>query len=191
MIETFKNKISNDLKESQINWKVIILFIPIAFFTYFFHEFGHSLFGELLGNDMTLSLNNSTPKSGYYINESHALWSAIGGPVLTMIQALIFLIITWITKSIYAYSFLFFAIFSRFFSIVFGGINLQDEARIASMMDTNKYLIAAIVLTILFLILWRGNRIMKLNTKAIGYYTVLGTFVILIVIGVNDLIMKK
>ena len=191
MKETFRNKISTDLKESQVNWKVIILFIPIAFITYIFHEFGHWIFGELLGNDMTLSLNNSAPKSGYFINESHALWSAIGGPGFTIIQAFVFLLITWITKSIYAYSFAFFAVFSRFFSIVFGGINLQDEARIASLLDTNKYIIAAIVLTILFLILWRCNRIMKLNTKAVGYFTVLGTFAILLVIGVNELIMIK
>lgn len=191
MEETFRNKIGNDLKESQINWKVIILFIPIAFCTYIFHEFGHWIFGELLGNDMTLGLNNASPKSGYFIDESHALWSAIGGPLFTIIQAFVFLLITWITQSIYAYSVAFFAIFSRFFSIVFGGINLQDEAGIASMLDTDKYLIAAIVLTILFLILWRCNRMMRLNTKAVGYFTVLGTFAILIVIGVNELISMK
>ncbi|MEI6695646.1 MAG: hypothetical protein WCO13_06235 [Bacteroidota bacterium] len=86
---------------------------------------------------------------------------------------------------------MFFAVFSRFFSIVFGGIDLQDEAGIAILLNTNKYLIAAIVLTILFLILWKCNRIMKLNTKAVGYFTVLGTFAILIVIGANEIIMTK
>jgi hypothetical protein len=191
MKETFRNKISNDLKESQINWKVVISFIPIAFSTYLFHEFGHWSMGELLGNDMTISLNNSAPKSGYFINDSSALWSAIGGPLFTILQALIFLLITWLTKSIYAYSIAYFAVFSRFFSILLGGIDLQDEAGIASMLDTNKYLVAAIVLTILFLILWRCNRIMKLNTKAAAYFIVLGTFAILIVIGVDKLIMIK
>jgi len=191
MKETLRNRINNDLKESQINLKVVFSFIPIAFFTYFFHEFGHWTFGELLGNDMTINLNNSSPQSGHFISDSHALWSAVGGPVFTIIQALIFLFITSITKSIYAYSIAFFAAFSRFFSIVFGGIDLQDEARIASMSDTNKYLIAATVLTILFLILWRCNRIMKLNMKALGYFIVLGTFAILMVIGVNELFMIK
>ena len=191
MKETFSQRISNDLKESQISWIVVILFIPIAFITYFFHEFGHWTLGELFGNDMVLSLNNSAPKSGYFTDESIALWSALGGPVFTMIQALAFLLITWITRSIYAYSITFFAVFSRFFSIVFGDINLQDEARIASMLNVNKYIIAAIVLTILFLSLWRCNRIMKLNMKAIGYFTVLGTMAILIVIGVNELIKIK
>ncbi len=191
MKETLRNKISNDLRESQINWKVIISFIPIAFVTYIFHEFGHWIFGELLGNNMTVSLNNSAPKSGYFVNDSHSLWSAIGGPFFTIIQALIFLAITRITKSIYAYSIAFFAVFSRFFSIIFGGINLQDEARIASMLYTNKFIIAAIVLTILFLILWKCNRIIKLNMKVVGYFTVLGVFAILIVIGVNGLFMIK
>lgn len=188
MKETFGNKISCDLKESQIDWKVIIAFIPIAFSTYIFHEFGHWTFGVLLGNDMTLSLNNSTPRNGYFIHDSDALWSSIGGPVFTILQGLIFLLSTWLTKSIYAYSIAFFAAFSRFFSIVFGGINLQDEARIASMMDINKYLVAAIVLTTLFLILWKCNRIMKLNIKAVGYFFILGVFAILIVIGTNRIL---
>jgi len=191
MKETFSNRIRNDLKESQIDWKVIIAFIPIAFITFLFHEFGHWTFGELSGNDMTLSLNNSTPQNGqHFINDSDALWSAIGGPVFTILQGLIFLLLTWLTKSIYAYSLTFFSVFSRFFSIIFGGFNLQDEARIAAMLDWNEYLVAAIVLTILFLILWRSTRIMKLN-KAIGYFTVLGVFAILIVIGVNEIITTK
>ena len=189
MKKTFSKRIWIDLQESQIDWKVIISIIPIAFLTYLFHEFGHWTFGELFGNDMRIGLNNVTPKSGYFIKESHALWSAIGGPLFTIIQALVFLFITWKTKSIYAYSVVFFAIFSRFFSIVFGGITLQDEARIASIMGTNKYIIAAIVLTILILILWRCNRIMKLRTKAIGYFTVLGTIAILFVIEFNKIIM--
>ena len=104
MKETFSNKIRNDLKDSQIGWKVIIAFIPIAFFTYLFHEFGHWTFGEPLGNDMILSLNNSAPKNRQFIGDSDALWSAIGGPVFTILHGLIFLFLTWLTKSIYAYS---------------------------------------------------------------------------------------
>jgi len=183
------DRISNDLIESQITWKVALFIIPIAFLTYLFHEFGHWMFGELLGNDMTLSLNNSAPKSGNFIKDSHALWSAIGGPAFTILQALIFLLITKIMKSIYAYTIVFFAVFSRFFSILFGGFSLQDEARISSMLHTNEYLIAMIVLLLLFILLWRGSRIMNLNLKAIGYFTTLGTFAILLVIEINKLII--
>lgn len=126
---------------------------------YLFHEFGHWTLGELFGNEMTLSLNNSSPQNGHFIDDSDALWSAIGGPVFTILQGLVFLLLTWLTKSIYAYSITFFAVLSRFFSILFGGINLQDEARIAEVLDLNKYFVAVITLSILSLILWRSNRI--------------------------------
>ncbi|MCY1633266.1 hypothetical protein [Marinifilum sp. D737] len=182
-------RISKDLKESQIDWKIIILFLPIAFFTFFFHEFGHWTFGEILGNDMTLSLNNSTTSNGNFKDASHALWSAIGGPLFTIIQALLFSFVVWKTKSILAYSFVFVAVFSRFYSIVFGGIVLlQDETRIALKLGVNKYLISGIVLAILFSILWKCHKILKLNLKALGYFIVLGVFAILIVIGLNELI---
>lgn len=185
---TITDRIKNDLKESQITWGVALFIIPVAFFTYLFHESGHWVFGEVLGNDMTISLNNAAPKSGTFIKDSDALWSAIGGPAFTLLQALLFLLITQKTKSIYAYSIMFMAVFSRFFSIVFGGVSLQDEAKISAMLRVNMYLTALCVLLILLSILWRSSRIMNLNLKAIGYFTTLGTFAILLVIGFNDLI---
>ncbi|NOU61384.1 hypothetical protein [Marinifilum caeruleilacunae] len=184
----FIKTISKDLQESQINWKVAILFIPIAFASYLFHEFGHWCLGEFLGNDMVLSLNNASPKSGRFIEASHALWSAIGGPLFTILQAMIFLLICIKNKSTIAYSVVFFAVFLRFYCIVFGGLQLQDEGRIASMLGTNKYLIAAIVLMILFSILWKASRTLKLSGKAIGYYSVLSVIAILSVIGTYQLI---
>jgi hypothetical protein len=187
VIKKLRDKIVGDFKESKIDWQVALSFIPIAFFTYLFHEFGHWSAGEFLGNDMTLSLNNSAPKSGYFINDSHELWSAIGGPAFTVLQAIIFFIFLRKTKSVYAYSIVFFAVFSRFFSIIFGGLSLQDEARIAAMLEINQYLPALFVLTILSIILWQSNRIMNFRIKTVGYFTVLSTMAILLVIGINEL----
>ena len=90
MAKNFIDRIRIDLKESRINGKVALFLIPVAFFTYLFHEFGHWILGELSGNEMTLHLNNSAPQSGNFINDSSALWSAIGGPVFTIHQAVIF-----------------------------------------------------------------------------------------------------
>lgn len=89
--------------------------IPVAFGTYLFHESGHWLFGELTGNEMVMGLNNAAPKSGYFNHETDALWSAIGGPLFTILEALIFMAVTWLARSAYAYSVTFFAGFSRFF----------------------------------------------------------------------------
>lgn len=182
------HRIANDLQESRIGWQLVLAFIPIAFFTFLFHELGHWALGELTGNEMTIGLNNSGPKNGAFNNDKAALWSSIGGPAFTILQAFLFFVLTWFTKSIYAYSVAFFAVFSRTFSIIFGGIDLQDEARIASLLEVSKYLVAGIVLTILLLILWKGSRLMKLNGKALGYFFVLGVLAILMVIGTDKII---
>jgi len=182
------DRIKNDIAESRINRKVALLFIPVAFLTYLFHESGHWIVGELLGNDMVLSLNNANAVSGSYVDKTDNLFISIGGPAFTIFQALIFLAIIEKTKSVYAYPVVFFAAFSRFFSIVFGKFSQQDEARIASMLDIGPYPVAIIVILILFLIVWRSSYILKLNPKAIGYYTTLSTLSILLVIGVNGLL---
>jgi len=188
MISSLVNRIKNDLKDCQIDWKVALGFIPIAFFTYLFHEFGHWIVGEILGNDMIISLNNSSARNGNYINDSHNLYISIGGPAFTLLLALIFLVLTKKTKSIYAYSVVFFAAFSRFFSIVFGGFCLQDEARISALLNINMYATAIIVLFLLILIVFRSSIIMKLDLKAVGYFVTLSTLTILLVIGINELI---
>ncbi|MBK6913787.1 MAG: hypothetical protein IPH11_09000 [Ignavibacteriales bacterium] len=182
------DKIKNDLTESRINWKVVLIMIPVAFLTYLFHEFGHWIVGELLGNKMLYSLNNVTPLSGSYIHNSDNLLVRMGGPAFTILQAIIFLIVIEKTKSIYVYPVVFFAGFARFFSIILGGFNKQDEAYISAMLNIGAYTFAAIVLLILFIIVWRSSAILKLNLKAVGYFTVLGVISILIVIATVKLI---
>jgi hypothetical protein len=87
------DRIKIDLADSRINWKIALLCIPAAFFTYLFHEFGHWIIGEFLGNDMVISLNNASPRSGYYNDHSHALYVRIGGPLFTIIQAILFMVL--------------------------------------------------------------------------------------------------
>ena len=188
-ITTFiTDRIKNELIESRINWKVALVFMPAAFFTFLFHEFGHWIVGEVLGNDMVISLNNSTSFSGQYIHKSHNLYISMGGPAFTILQAAIFLVLIKLTKSIYAYPFVFFAAFSRFFSVVFGGYSMQDEAKITSILDIGPYTVAIIVVLVLFALVWRSNYLLKLSFKGVGYYITLSTLSILLVIGVSKLI---
>lgn len=182
--------IKKDLLESRIDWKVVLIFFPTGFITYLFHEFGHWIVGELLGNTMVLSLNSSTSLSGYYLGSSDNLYISIGGPLFTILQALIFLAVIERTKSVYAFPLLFFAGFSRMFSLVFGGFILQDESKIAKLLDMGAYSVAIIVLLILFFAIWRGCYLLKINMKGVGYYTVLSVFCILLVISVNNLVVR-
>ena len=120
-----------------------------------------------------------------YIEDSHALYSSVGGPAFTILQAAIFLFITYKFKSIYAYSFLYFASFSRYFAILFGGISKQDEGRISTMLNIHPSWIVMAELLILLLFVWNGSRLMKLPVKAAGYFMTLSTLAILLVIGIS------
>lgn len=180
-------RIGGDLRESRIGWRLVLMMVPVAFLTYLFHEFGHWSVGEMLGNDMVLGLNLSNARSGTYIGRTDALYVSLGGPLFTLLQAVIGLILVEKTKSIYAYSFLYFAAFCRFFSILLGGYYLQDEARISALLHVNRFAATIVVLTALFVLVWRGSRTLKLSAKAVGYFAVLSTLAILLVIAVDRL----
>jgi hypothetical protein len=70
----------------------MLLFIPVAYASYLFHEFGHWIIGEALGNNMVYSLNNVTTQSEHYIDASHEVYVSIGGPAFTILLSLFFFI---------------------------------------------------------------------------------------------------
>ncbi len=150
--------------------RLYLLFIPIAYISYLFHEFGHWIIGEILGNDMIYSLNFVWPRNGHYLNESHNLYVSIGGPAFTILLAVASLLILEKYSTMYAYPVLFFQFVLRFFSLVFGGFSKQDEARISSIMGLGTYTVGIIVLIILLLIVIRASYKLKIDLKYNGYF---------------------
>jgi len=187
MIKFLAQRIGSDLRESRIDSTLALLMVPVAFLSYLFHECGHWTVGELLGNDMVLGLNYADVSSGAYAGPSDALLVSLGGPLFTLLQALVAWLIVERTKSMAAYPFLFFAAFCRFFSTLLGGYKLQDEARIASLMHLPGFVPAIVVLSLLAVLVWRGIRVLRLPAKAVGYFTAMSTAVILLVIAVARL----
>ncbi len=117
----------------------------------------------------------------------HAPVVSLGGPLFTLLQALVAWLIVERTTSMAAYPFLFFAAFCRFFSVLLGGYTLQDEARIAALMHLPGFVPAIVVLSLLAALVWRGSRVLRLPAKAVGYFTAMSTAVILLVIAVARL----
>jgi hypothetical protein len=163
--------------------KLFFLFIPVAFASYLFHEFGHWIIGEILGNKMVYSLNYVWPKTGHYVDASNDLYTSIGGPAFTILLSVFFLLIIEKYNTIYAYPFVFFQMFMRFFSLVFGGFSKQDEARISAILGIGTFTVAIIVFIILFLIVLKASYKLKINLKNNNYFIVMSTFSDLIVIG--------
>lgn len=174
-----------------VNKKILVrlylLFFPIAYFSYLFHEFGHWIVGEMLGNEMILSLNFAWPKAGYYLNESHNLYVSLGGPAFTILLALASLLILEKHLTIYTYPVLFFQFVLRFFSLVFGGFSQQDEARISTLMGIGKYTVAIIVLLILLLIVLRASYKLKIDLKQNGYFFTMSILCQLMVIATYNI----
>jgi hypothetical protein len=150
--------------------RLCLLFIPVAYFSYLFHEFGHWIVGEILGNDMIYSLNNVWPGDGHYLHESHDLYVSAGGPAFTILLAVVSLIIIEKSSSLYVYPVLFFQFVLRFFPLVFGGFRRQDEARISSIMGLGTYTVGVIILIILLLIVLRASNKLKIDLKHNGFF---------------------
>jgi len=150
--------------------KIYLLFIPVAYVSYLFHEFGHWIVGEVLGNKMIFSLNYVWPKSGHYIDASHEVLVLIGGPAFTILLAIISLLIIEKYSTIYAYPFVMFQMVIRFFSLVCGGFYKQDEARISSLLGLGTYTVGIIVLIILFLIVLRASYKLKIDFQNNSYF---------------------
>lgn len=151
--------------DNKIKLKLALAFIPVAYFSFFFHELGHWIIGELLGNDMVLRLNGVSPKSGQYLENTH-LYILFGGVGVTVLLAIISWLIIEKYKKIYAFPVVFFNFFFRLFPMLIN-FNFQDEAKIAALLGIGKYIVAIIVLILLLLIAWRSARVLKLNYRDI------------------------
>jgi hypothetical protein len=173
--------------ENKLDLKFMLLFIPVAYASYLFHEFGHWITGEVLGNPMAYSLNNVWPINGHYIGASHDLYVTIGGPAFTILLSLIALLMIEKYKTMYAYPLVIFQFVMRFVSIVAGGFGLQDEARISAMLGIGTYTVAIMVLLILFLIVWRASHVLKIGLKKNSYFFTMSTLCDVLVIGTYKL----
>ena len=173
--------------EIKLSLKLMALFIPVAFASYLFHEFGHWIVGEVLGNNMAYSLNNVWPQSGHYLDASHDLYVTIGGPAFTILLSLFFLLIIERYKTIYAYPVVLFQFVLRFLSLVVGGFVKQDEARISAILGLGTYTVAIIVLLILFLMVMRASYLLKVDWKKNSYLFTASVLCDLLVIGSSKL----
>ncbi len=170
--------------------KLFLLFIPVSYATYLFHELGHWVIGEVLGNSMVYSLNYVWPMNGRYINDSQEVFILIGGPVFTILLSILSLLVIERYKTIYAYPFVFFQMFIRLFSLVFGGFSNQDEAKISAILNLGTYTVAVVVLLLLFLIVLKASRTLRISLKNNAYFLTMSTLGALLVIATYSILSK-
>lgn len=169
--------------DRKVTTRLVLLLLVAAFAHNLFHEFGHWLVGTLLGNPMSMSLNFAWPTNGHYLEEWHATASSMAGPGFSILMAAAAWVVIEKYGTVYAYPFLFFPLYCRAFSLLFGGFAKQDEASISARLGLGKYTVALIVCAILLGLVWRGSQRLKLEPQVIGNWCVVGVAAQLIVIG--------
>ena len=175
--------------DRKLTTRLVLVLIVAAFAHNLFHESGHWLVGTLLGNPMSMNLNFSWPTSGHYLEDWHATASSMGGPGFSILMAAAAWIVVEKFGTVYAYPFLFFPLYCRAFSLLFGGFARQDEANISARLGLDKYTVALIVCTVLLGLVWRGSRRLKLDPQVIGNWCVVGTAAQLLVIATHKFIL--
>lgn len=117
--------------------------------TFFLHEGAHWLAGELLGNDMTMTLNVAYPTSRRYLEASHLLYVAAAGPLVTLLQAILACWINVRFPSVWSYPFLLTPVVMRALALLVNMSRPQDEARVSLALGLGSATLPLIVCAIL------------------------------------------
>jgi len=172
--------------DKPMDLRFFLLFIPVAYGSYLFHELGHWTVGQLLGNQMVYSLNYVWPADGHYLHASDDLYVSVGGPAFSILQSIFALLIIEKYGTLYAYPFAFFPMFNRFFSLVFGGFGRQDEARISAILGIGTYVVAIVVLVTLVSIVMRCSYKLRIGFRTNTFVSTVSTACQLLVIGTYE-----
>ena len=116
-----------------------------VFFTFAIHEGAHWLAGELLGNDMKMTLNSAYPSSGAYLEPWHWNWISAAGPLITLLQAIAVFLLMRTRSAAALYPFLLTPAVMRVMAMCMNVIKPQDEGRISQSLGIGTFTLPLVV----------------------------------------------
>ncbi len=156
----------NQLKaEAAIGYKYVLITMTAVVFSWMLHEFAHWIVGELLGNDMIMTLNTCYPKSGVYIANWHSAIISGAGPLITIAQALTVYYLLINKSSKILFPFLLTCLYMRTLAGAMNFINLNDEGRISVDLGLGTYTLSIGIVAILFYLTYRISKKQKYTIK--------------------------
>tara|TARA_R110000787_G_scaffold236620_1_gene343156 strand:+ start:59 stop:595 length:537 start_codon:yes stop_codon:yes gene_type:complete len=147
-----------------------LLFV-IALLTFALHEGAHWLAGITLGHDMVVSLNGSHATTP--IPALDGMLISAAGPVVTLAQGVLGLILVRMFNSLAAYGFLFFAAFMRLMAAGVSMMNPNDEARISLYFGLGPWTLPLLMVAVLGIMTVIGSRHLRLSwqTNVLAWLT--------------------
>ncbi len=157
-----------------MTWRHISIFFWFTVATYLLHEAGHWAMGEVLGYDMWVNINSAGLARGEYSPVWHKYLVAAGGPLVTVIQAVIAFVCVRRYQAIAAFAFLFAAFMMRFVAMLVSISKPNDEAAISIWLGLGPWTLHFIVVAVLLALCIKAGAYVKFTRRSylLAYLTV-------------------
>jgi hypothetical protein len=157
-----------------------ITFVAVGV-TWLLHEFAHWAAGEALGNNMVMTLNACYPKNGQYAEFWQGTIVTLAGPLITLLQAIIFCFLLRAGASNSLFPFLLTCLYMRSLAGVMNFINLNDEGRLSRELGLGVFTLPILIVAILLYLVhdikkrkgYSGNSILVTSLIIMLYSSIL------------------
>lgn len=154
------------MRNQKISIPYILLVFGAVLFTWIFHEFGHWIVYKAMGYDAYLSLNKVGIRGEDLPNTAQRIWGAAGGPMITLLQAIIVMIILYKKGwNKYVYPFLFITFYMRFLAGIMNFITPNDEGVIGQYFGLGLFTISIVLSLILFWMVFKVSKKYQLTLR--------------------------
>ena len=166
--------------------KYILITLLAVFLSFGLHEASHWFAGELIGYNMTMSMNSASPIDvDTYQEEWHGMVISAAGPLFTILQAAAIYLLMRRKPRPLLYPFLFVPLVMRIMAALLGFVHPNDEARISHDLGLSIWTLPAIVCGLLFYFVYRISRQyvlpIQFNLMTLTFVLLFSSIVILVI----------
>jgi len=139
-------------------YKFILYSLLAVVFTFMVHEFTHWTIGEFLGYEMRMTLNIVYPIAGKYNKDWHYAVISSVGPLITLLQAIIFFLLIKHCSNKNFYPFLFTCFYLELMSGVMNFRNPNDLGRIGQYLNIGLFTLPILFTAAHFMLVYKTSK---------------------------------
>jgi hypothetical protein len=141
-----------------LTYKYILYSLLAVVATFLVHELSHWTIGEFLGYEMRMTLNIVYPIAGKYDKDWHYAFISFVGPLVTLIQAIIFYRLIKEYSNNNLYPFLFTCFYLELLSGIMNFRNPNDLGRISQYLNIGLFTLPILFIAIHFTLIYKTSK---------------------------------